>query len=211
MPGPSTLLVFSAAALAFLVVPGPSVLYIVTRGLDQGRAAALTSVLGIESGALVHVAAATFGLSALLASSATAYTTVRYLGAAYLIYLGVRRLLERGGGDEVRLRQGSKPRIFSQAFVVNALNPKTALFFLAFLPQFVRPDGGPVAAQIFALGLLWILLAVVSDGAYALLSSAVGGWLGALRQARRGMDVFAGCAYIGLGAAAALTGHRARS
>lgn len=211
MPEPSTLLVFGAAALAFLVVPGPAVLYIVTRGLDQGRGAALTSVLGIESGALVHVAAATFGLSALLASSATAYTVVRYLGAAYLVYLGVRRLLQRGGTDEVRLRQGNARRIFWQGFVVNALNPKTALFFLAFLPQFVRPGSGPAVAQIFALGVAWILLALVSDGAYALLASAARGWLGVLRQARRGMDVFAGCAYIGLGAAAALTGHRARA
>ena len=166
MPSPE---VFAAlgASLALLIVPGPSVLYIVTRSMDQGKAAGLVSVLGIHTGTIVHVAAAALGLSAILASSAVAFQIVKYAGAAYLIWLGVKALRERHQeASEGRDRERSLGRIYAQGVVVNVLNPKTALFFLAFLPQFVDV-GEPVTAQVLVLGLTFILLGFVSDGSYA--------------------------------------------
>jgi threonine/homoserine/homoserine lactone efflux protein len=148
MPDPSTLLVFCGVSMAVLVFPGPAVIYIVTRGATQGRAAGLVSMLGIEAGNLVHVVAAAAGLSAILASSAEAFTVVKYLGAAYLVYLGVRALLdgeERGLGGAATT---SRSRLFGQGVTIAVLNPKTALFFLAFLPQFVEAgDGAGRATQ----------------------------------------------------------------
>ena len=149
IPDPGSLVVFAVVALALLLVPGPAVLYVVTRSIHQGRRAGLASVLGIHVGTLVHIAAATVGLSALILSSAVAFTAVKIAGAAYLIGLGLWTLLARRPdagvalGGERRLR-----RIFAQGIVVNVLNPKTALFFLAFLPQFVDPDASMSAVQI---------------------------------------------------------------
>src|SRR6478735_12710079 len=145
MPSSSTLAVFCAAALALVVVPGPAVTYIVTQSIDKGRSAGLASAFGVATGGLVHVAAAVVGLSALLASSATAFTIVKFVGAAYLIVIGIRRLLARHEDalePEISTTPGSPRRLFAQGAVVNVLNPKTALFFLAFLPQFVNPDRG---------------------------------------------------------------------
>ena len=204
MPEPGTLLLFAAASVVLLVVPGPSVIYIVTRSLEQGRAAGLVSMLGVEVGALVHVAGAGLGLSAVLASSATAFSVVRYLGAAYLIYLGVQRLRRRdteplGAGEPLPRR-----RLFRQGFLVNVLNPKTAIFFLAFLPQFVDPSRGGVPLQVAVLGTCFVSLAVLSDGAYAMVAGTVGDALRRSLSARRLMDRMSGCTYLGLGAAAAL-------
>jgi threonine/homoserine/homoserine lactone efflux protein len=169
---------FAAAALALAVVPGPAVLYIVARSVDQGRLAGLVSALGIGVGSLVHVTAATIGLSSLLASSATAFTIVKYAGAAYLILLGVHRLLTR---EEVAEIAATPPRalgkIFRDGVVVNVLNPKTALFFLAFLPQFVDPDKGAPTLQILVLGLIFTVIALSSDALWALAAGTVGGWL----------------------------------
>src|SRR5690242_2030640 len=152
MPSPTALLLFAAASIALLVVPGPSVLYIVTRSVSQGRRAGLISVLGVHVGSVVHVSAAALGLSALLASSATAFAAVKYLGAAYLCWLGVRKLRRRGAGPVEETPAVPRARLFTQGVVVNVLNPKTAIFFLAFLPQFVDPRRGPVAVQIVVLG-----------------------------------------------------------
>ena len=141
LPEWGSLGVFVAAALLLLVTPGPAVLYIVARSVDQGRAAGLVSALGVHAGTLVHIAAAAAGLSVLLAASATLFSLVKYLGAAYLIFLGVRRLLDRtplGGPGQTRAIPWR--RAFLDGAIVNVLNPKTALFFLAFLPQFVDPD-----------------------------------------------------------------------
>ncbi len=139
---------FIAAALALLLVPGPSVLNIITRSINQGRLAGLASVLGIETANLIHVGAAALGLSAILLSSALAFDIVKYLGAAYLIYLGVRTLLNRNLEQESQSqKQEDLSRIYSQGFVVNLLNPKTALFFFAFLPQFVNPARGNITVQ----------------------------------------------------------------
>ena len=150
VPSPSTLALFCAAALALIVVPGPAVTYIVTQSIDKGRTAGLVSAFGIASGGLVHVIAATVGLSALLASSATAFTLVKLVGAVYLIAIGIRRLLARSEDDvepEAQATAGAPRRLFLQGAVVNVLNPKTALFFLAFLPQFVDPDRGSVGCR----------------------------------------------------------------
>ena len=176
MPEVSTLALFTLAAITLLVIPGPAVLYIVTRSVDQGRAAGLASVCGVHVGTLVHVAAAVLGLSALLVSSATAYHTVRWLGAAYLVWLGVRRLLARD--EEAQAAAGPGPRrhglgrVFAQGVVVNVLNPKTALFFFAFLPQFVDTSRGSVPFQVLVFGVAFVLLGLVSDGAYAVAASA---------------------------------------
>jgi threonine/homoserine/homoserine lactone efflux protein len=213
MPDPHTLLVFAPAALALLVVPGPAVLYIVTRSVDQGRTAGLVSVAGIHVGSLVHVAAAAFGLSAILASSALAFGVVRYAGAAYLIVLGIQKL-RRSSEDEGIGSNGpprSLRRVFAQGVVVNVLNPKTALFFLALLPQFVDVDRGAVWLQMLALGLTFILLGICSDGAYALLAAKAGGWLRASTSFRRVQRYVTGGVFVSLGAAAALAGSRSES
>ncbi|WP_214408556.1 LysE family translocator [Sphaerisporangium fuscum] len=206
MPHLTTLAVFAAATLALLLVPGPAVVYIVTRSVAQGRAAGLVSVAGIHTGSVVHVVAAALGLSALLAASATAFTLVKYLGAAYLVYLGLRKLFDRSGSLAKEVAPVSRSRLFGEGFVVNVLNPKTAIFFLAFLPQFVDPDLGPVAFQVTVLGLVWIALGMASDGGYALLASALAGRVRRSPVAARRLDVTSGLVYIGLGAVAAFAG-----
>ncbi len=174
----STLALFCAAALALAVVPGPAVLYIVAQSVDQGRFAGFVSALGIGAGGLVHVLAATIGLSSLLASSATAFTIVKYAGAGYLLFLGIRRLLTRETAEEEIVRvPRSRRRLFVDGVVVNVLNPKTALFFIAFLPQFVDPNAGAATLQIFALGLIFVVIALGSDSLWALAAGTLGGWL----------------------------------
>ncbi len=204
MPGIVSLTAFVAAALVVLLIPGPGVLYIVARSLSQGQRAGLVSVLGLSAGALVHVAAATVGLSAILLASATAFGVVKILGAAYLIYLGVRTLLARppaAAADTVAPR--SLRRLFSDGVVVSVLNPKIAVFFLAFLPQFVEPDRGPIAQQVLFLGLLYVVLALITDSAYALLAGRLRRWFG--RQAKSSLPRYAsGAVYIGLGVSTAL-------
>ncbi len=209
MPSASTFLLFGLAALGLLVIPGPAVLYIVTRSIHQGRAAGLVSVLGVATGSLVHVAAAALGLSALLMSSAVAFEAVKLVGAAYLVWLGIRTLRAHGGdevpqdGDPARLS-----RSYTQGVVVNVLNPKTALFFLAFLPQFVDPAAGAAAPQMLVLGALFVTLGCLSDGTYALVASRLGEWLRSRPTFARNRRYVSGGVYITLGAVAALTGHR---
>jgi len=209
MPAPTTFALFAAATIVLLVVPGPAVLYIVTRSVAQGRGAGLVSVLGVHTGSLVHVAFAAVGVSALLYASATAFAMVKYAGAAYLVFLGLRKLLGRGeaGGEPVRAPAVPRVRLYAQGVVVNVLNPKTAIFFLAFLPQFVNPDRGPVALQILVLGACFIALGIVSDGSYALLASALAGRLRRTPRARRALDRSSGVMILGLGAYAALAGN----
>ena len=200
---------FVVAALVLLLTPGPAVLYIVTRSVDQGRRAGLVSVLGVHAGTLVHVAAAAAGLSAVLAASATAFSAVKYLGAAYLVSLGIRQLLARLPEPIDGERPAAPPlrRAFVDGFVVNVLNPKTALFFLAFLPQFVTISRGAVPAQILGLGLVFCLLGLVTDGLYALTAGSAAQWL----RARRGVSLtrrwIPGTMYIGLGLVTAFSGN----
>jgi len=179
--------VFLLAALILLLTPGPAVLYIIARSLDQGRVAGLVSVAGLSAGTWVHVLGAALGLSAILVSSALAFSVVKYLGAAYLIYLGLRRLLSC---NEVREAAQYQPqslrRIFSQGVVVAILNPKSAMFFFAFLPQFVDPSRGSVTMQLLTLGFIYIAMALITDGMYALLAGTLGGWLKGRRAFLRG-------------------------
>jgi threonine/homoserine/homoserine lactone efflux protein len=208
MPAVSTLVVFVGASLALLAVPGPAVIYVVTRSLDQGRAAGLVSVLGVETGTFGYALAAAAGLTGLVAASQTGYTVVRYAGAAYLVYLGVRKLLAADDPHEVS--PAGRSRLFLRGLLVQLLNPKIAVFFLAFLPQFVDPARGPVALQVLVLGTLFTLLAVLSDGAYVLLAGAVGSRLRATRTTGRRLARLSGGVYIGLGLTAALSGSHAR-
>ena len=213
MPDASTLALFVVAALALLAVPGPAVLYVVARSVDQGRVAGLVSVLGIHTGSLVHVAAAALGISSLVVSSAVAFSVVKYAGAAYLILLGVRALLARGGDVERVANASAAPlrRLYAQAIVVNVLNPKTALFFFAFLPQFVEPDGGAVALQLAVLGLVFIALGIVSDGAYAVLAGSLGHLVRGNRRVASLRRRLSGAVFIGLGIATAASGSRHRT
>lgn len=208
MPEPSTFAFFSLAAFALIVVPGPSVIYVVSRGLEQGRRAALVSALGVEAGGLVHVVGAAVGLSALIVSSATAFTIVKYAGAAYLILLGLRELRRRGT-DEPAASWEPAPlrRVFWQGALVNALNPKTALFFLAFLPQFVDPARGPIAPQVVVLGAVFLAIALVSDSLWGLAAGTLGPRLKA--RWRRGVQRWgSGGVFVALGIGTALTTTR---
>jgi threonine/homoserine/homoserine lactone efflux protein len=208
VPSPDTLLVFAAASALLVLVPGPAVIYIVTRSVQHGRAAGLVSMLGIEAGGLVHVAAAAIGLSAVLASSATAFNVVRYAGAAYLVYLGVRALLGRDGAEPLSAPDHGRRRMFWNGVLVNVLNPKTALFFLAFLPQFVDPERGSVALQAGVLGVCFVSVAFVLDGGYALLAGSAGHRLREGVRTRKMLERMSGGVYLGLGAFAALSGER---
>jgi threonine/homoserine/homoserine lactone efflux protein len=210
---PETLAVFALAALAILAVPGPAVIYIVTRSIHQGKGAGLASVLGIHCGTLVHLTAATVGLSAILVSSATAFTVVKALGALYLIVIGIRTLL--GRADEAATDPQRPPRRrrrdFAEGVVVNILNPKTALFFLAFLPQFVDPDLGHPWLQILELGLTFMLLGLITDSMWALAAGSAGE---TLRKSRRWAQVqryVSGSVFVGLGLVTALTGSHQKS
>jgi threonine/homoserine/homoserine lactone efflux protein len=215
VPRPSTLALFAATALAILLVPGPAVPYIVTRSVENGRRVGLAGVLGVHLGTLVHIAAAAAGLSALLVSSASAFSVVKYAGAAYLIALGLRRLLvapppELDESDQAVRRATSPRSALAQGIAVNVLNPKTALFFLAFLPPFLDPSRGPVAVQVVVLGLVFVAIGLVSDSAYAVTAASLATRLrnrGVI--ARRGQRA-SGLVFVGLGVGAALTPrHRA--
>ena len=211
MPALPTLALFLLAALGLLLVPGPAVIYIVTRSAAHGRRAGFASVLGVEVASLIHAMAAALGLSALLLTSALAFQFVKYAGAAYLVYLGARTLFSRDEGNAQPVpAQANLTQLFARGLVVNLLNPKTALFFYAFLPQFVDPLKGAVQGQIFLLGLLFVSLATCTDGMYSLLASSVGRLLfrtSRIRSVRR--YVSAGI-YMALGVAAAVMGAEKR-
>jgi threonine/homoserine/homoserine lactone efflux protein len=200
-PDSTAIWLFCLAALALLAIPGPAVLYIIVQSAERGRRVGLASVAGIHLGTLVHVAAATAGLSALIVASALAFSVVKYAGAAYLVYLGVRRLLEGAGPTRIAREPEPLRRAFVRGVVVNVLNPKTALFFLAFLPQFVDADRGGVWSQALVLGLVFVGLGLISDSVYALAAGTVGGLL---RRRRTALQYGSGMVYVGLGAAAAL-------
>ncbi len=207
---PGTLVVFALAALAILAVPGPAVIYIVTRSIHQGRGAGFASVLGIHVGTLFHLAAATIGLSAIVVSSATAFTVVKLLGAAYLVVIGVRTLLGRGdaGATDPQRPPRRRRRDFAEGVVVNVLNPKTALFFLAFLPQFVDPSGGHATLQILELGLLFMCLGLVTDSLWALAAGTAGETLRRSRRWAQTQRYVSGSVFVGLGLVTGLTGSR---
>ena len=205
----SQLYLFLGASLALLLVPGPAVLYITARSANQGRLAGLVSVLAIETANFLQAVAATLGLSAILLSSALAFDVVKYLGAAYLVYLGVRKLLareEEAANGEVKPE--SLSRIFWQGFAINMLNPKTALFYFAFLPQFVDPARGNVTAQTLLLGAVFVGMAFVTDSLYAQVASSLADRLRGNLRYQKGQRYFAGLVYVGLGITTALTGSK---
>jgi len=210
MPSWSSLSLFIAAASLLVFMPGPNTLYIVARSIQQGRWAGIVSSLGVQVGTMIHIAAAALGLSALLLSSALAFNVVKYAGAAYLIYLGLRTLLTKGSIEPAQQIQKADLRhVFYQGVVVNLLNPKTALFFFAFLPQFVDASRGMIAMQIILLGTILMFLGIMSDLSYAIAAGSIGNWLRGDLKFLRAQRYFAGSVYIGLGAATALSGtHR---
>jgi threonine/homoserine/homoserine lactone efflux protein len=208
MPDAATYGLFVLAALALLVVPGPAIFYILARGVEGGRPAGIVSCLGIQIGTLLHATFAAAGLSAVVASSAAAFSVVKWVGAAYLVYLGLKSLFGREEtAEDVEVELEPLRRVFVQAALVQVLNPKVALFFLAFLPQFVDPARGPVWTQTLILGATLAALGLFTDGFFALLGVTAGGWLrrrgAGLRRAGRYLT---GGVYLALGVASAATG-----
>jgi threonine/homoserine/homoserine lactone efflux protein len=210
IPGAANLGLFVSTALVLLLVPGPAVLYIFARSVEQGRLAGFVSILGIHTATLVHVTAAALGLSAILASSALAFSLIKYAGAAYLIWLGLKKIFGRVEAADVNtaLPVHGHARLLRDGFIVNLLNPKTALFFLAFLPQFVEMDRGHVAMQIAFLGLLFTSLGLMTDGCYALAAGTVGNWLKRSRAYLEMERYVSGLMFIGLGLTAAFAGNQ---
>ncbi len=209
MPDPAMLTVFVLAAFVLLITPGPAVIYVVARSLDQGVVAGLISTLAMAAGSLVHVAAAALGLSALLLESALAFQVVKYLGAAYLIYLGIRRLLRSGTTPAPAAGvPRALPKVFREGVLVSLLNPKSALFFVAFLPQFVVVEAGAVARQIVVLGLVYVGMGIVSDGLWALGAGRAAHWVRRSRLLEPLQRYVTGTVYVGLGLATACAGER---
>jgi threonine/homoserine/homoserine lactone efflux protein len=205
MPSSSTYAVFLATAIALLLVPGPAVLYVVTRSIEMGRAGGLASVAGITTATFTHVALAAVGLSSLILASTVAFDAVRYVGAAYLLVLGVRRLLGRG---IERMDEESEPRTrrraYAQGVVVNLTNPKTIVFVFAFIPQFVDPNAPHAWLQVLVLGLSFALLGCLSDGMYALAAGTVADRLRGSDGIARVQRWFGGGVLVGLGILAAV-------
>lgn len=203
VPSPDALLTFAIASLVLFCIPGPAVAYIVNRAVVDGRATAFASVAGLELGNFVHVLAATVGLSAILATSATAFTIVKWLGAGYLVVIGLKTLTTRpptlgSGGVSITRR-----RAFVQGIVVNTLNPKVALFFLSFLPQFIEPARGPAWVQSLVLGTMFTMLGCVMDGLWAVLAGTVRHLLVRGRTQAFVRRYVSGSMFVGLGIAAA--------
>jgi len=206
VPGWSSIRLFCAAALLVLVVPGPVVLYTVARSLSQGRRAGLISVLAAAAGDLTHVLLATVGLAAVLAAWPLAFNVVRLAGAVYLVVLGVRTWLAARSVEPVSGQARSSGRVFSQGLLVAVLNPRTALFFWSFLPQFVDVGQGAVALQIATFGVIFVLLGMMTNTLWCLAASALAGRLSSGPRGVRAGHYLAGATYVALGLAAAVAG-----
>jgi len=205
VPDFGSIITFAVASVALLLIPGPAVIYVLNRSVSDGREVGLAAVAGLELGNFMHVVAATAGLSAVLATSATAFNTVKWLGAGYLVFVGLRTLMVRpkviaGDTSSVSLR-----RSFGQGVVVNTLNPKVALFFLSYLPQFIDPDKGAAWSQALVLGTVFVLIGCVTDGMYALTASALRGVLLTGRTLPIVQRWVAGSVFVALGVMAATT------
>jgi threonine/homoserine/homoserine lactone efflux protein len=211
MPTLGNIWLFIGASLALLLIPGPAVLYIFARSIEQGRLAGFLSILGIHAATLVHVIIAALGLSAILASSALAFGAVKYAGAAYLIWLGFKKIFGRNELPDTGLKPFGYARLLRDGFVVNLFNPKTALFFLAFLPQFVAVDRGHAAMQIAFLGLIYTCLGIITDGSYAFAAGIAGNWMRRNRRYLTAERYVSGVLLIGLGLTAAFAGNRSSS
>ena len=167
------MIAFAIASLALLVIPGPAVLYVINRSISDGRSTALAAVAGLEIGNFMHVIAATVGLSAVIAASATAFGVVKWIGAGYLIYIGLRTVSRKPASFNQEQKSLPRRKSFTQGIVVNTFNPKVALFFLSFLPQFIDTEKGSTALQSLVLGSLFVAIGLCTDGLYAFLASAL--------------------------------------
>jgi threonine/homoserine/homoserine lactone efflux protein len=200
---------FALSALALLVIPGHAVLYILGQSLQQGSKAGLVSVLGISSGTIIHILFAAFGLSAILVSSSLAFSAVKYAGAAYLLFLGVRTIMAPAAGEHNGpSKVSSLGRIYGQGVLVNLLNPKSALFFFAFLPQFVDPASGAVTRQILFLGGVFVGLSICTDSSYELLAGTFGQRLTRNARLWRSQKYISGGVLLTLAFSAAFGGTR---
>jgi len=209
MPDGTTLLIVALASLALVVVPGPAVVYILTRSVSQGRNAGLVSAVGVNLGSSVHVLAAVAGLTVLLANSAAAYSIVKWAGVGYLAWIGLRTLMKDDAEfAQPQLQPTALRRIFIQGVLVNMLNPKVAIFFLAFLPQFVDADAPNATMQTLVLGMTLVAIGLVSDSLYALAGGSVGDALRRRPTVARVTRLAAGSVYLGLAGVAAITGMR---
>lgn len=205
MPDLSSIVTFAIASVALLLIPGPAVIYVLNRSVSDGREVGLAAVAGLELGNFVHVVAATAGLSAVLATSATAFNAVKWLGAAYLVFVGLRTLVTKPravSGDSASV---SRRRSFSQGVIVNTLNPKVALFFLSYLPQFIDPDNGAAWSQALVLGSIFVAIGCLTDGMYALTASALRTVLLRGRTLPFVQRYVAGTVFVALGVVAATT------
>ncbi len=209
MPTIPTLIAFAIAAIVLVAIPGPNLIYIITRGIQQGRRAAVVSALGVEVGTLIHIILATFGLSAIIASSPVLYDVVKYAGAGYLIWLGVSLIRRRAAGsaeEGIEVHPAGTRTIFLHGLAINLLNPKVILFAMALLPQFVDPGRGSAVGQMLLLGLVLVAVGTMGDMIYAFASGAVGAWLRRHPDADRQRDRASGVIYLALGVIVALTG-----
>jgi threonine/homoserine/homoserine lactone efflux protein len=213
MPPPERLVAFALASFVLIVIPGPSVLFVIGRSLAYGRRGGLLSVLGNSLGVLPLVAGVALGLGAVVAASAVLFTTIRLFGAAYLVYLGVQAIRHRRLG-EVRMRgvghtELSASTLLRQGFVVGVSNPKTIVFLVAVLPQFVALEAGAVPVQMMTLGAVFVLIALASDGLWAVVAGSAQEWFASSPSRLAGLRTAGGAMMVALGGTLALTGTRA--
>jgi threonine/homoserine/homoserine lactone efflux protein len=217
MPDTTQLLVFIAAGWLLNLTPGPDVLYIISNALRSGVRAGLVAALGIVSGCFVHVFAAALGVGALLAASATAFTVLKWAGAAYLMWMGVKLLLAKGGGSSIVQADVKGEavavnlwRVYRQGFLTNVLNPKVALFFLAFVPQFIAPGTPDKVTAFLLLGLLFNVNSLPINFGYAWLAGWASRRVGAVQRTMHWMDRAAGVMFIGFGLHLAMSDNPSR-
>jgi len=210
VPPIDSVLAFAVAAFVLIIIPGPSVLFVVSRGVALGRRAALLSVLGNEAGLFVHVVAVAVGLGAVVERSAAVFIVLKLAGAAYLVYLGVKAIRSRrslrGVLDAATLPKRGR-RLFGEGFLVGVGNPKVIIFLAAILPQFVDRNGGPAGLQMLVLGMLFIVIALICDSVWA---TAAGSARNAIASSPRGLErmgAAGGVVMIGLGLRLALVGR----
>ncbi len=204
MPDLNSLISFAVASVALLVIPGPAVIYIVNRSVADGRQIGLAAVVGLELGTFMHVLAATVGLSAILATSENAFNVVKYLGASYLVLIGLRTLTRKPEAINTSVSSMTQSQAFRQGFIINMLNPKIALFFLSFLPQFIDPNISSNARQSLILGSVFVLCGFIIDGFYALTASSLREVLVKGKALLFIQQYVAGVVFVLLGVAAAL-------
>lgn len=211
MPSTATLGTFALAATALILLPGPAMLFLVSRGIGQGRRLAIASTLGIEAATATMVLLTAFGLTAIISSSVLAFSVVKYAGAAYLVYLAIREFRSRGHFSLDSAVVPHARRAFLDAYLVGISNPKVAVFFLAFFPQFLHPGAGPVWRQVLVLGSIFVAIGMTLDSLYALSAGSVGNWLRRHPQALDRQKFVSGGIFLAMGGASALTGQPSKS